>query len=52
MLDYIRQGQVETVEPEEREGTFYLPYQVISKSKGGERKWRTVFDASKTENEA
>jgi hypothetical protein len=43
MLDYIKQGQVETVEPEQdREGTFYLPHQVVSKGKGGETKWRIV----------
>jgi hypothetical protein len=53
MLDYIKQGQVETVEPEqEREGTFCLPHQVISKSKGGETKWRIVFDASSHEKDA
>jgi hypothetical protein len=53
MLEYIRQGQVETVEPEqEREGTFYMPHQVVSKSKGGETKWRIVFDASSHEKDA
>jgi hypothetical protein len=53
MLDYIKQGQVETIEPEqEREGTFYLPHQVVSKSKGGETKWRIVFDASAHEKDS
>ena len=53
MLDYIKQGQVEIVEPgQNREGTFYLPHQVVSKAKGGETKWRVVFDASSHEKGA
>ena len=53
MLDYIRRGQVEKVEPEEeQEGTFYLPHQVISKGKSRETKWRIVFDASSHEKDA
>jgi hypothetical protein len=44
---------VETVEPEqEGEGTFYLPHQIISKGKGGERKWPIVYDASSHEKDA
>jgi hypothetical protein len=53
MLDYIKQGQVEKVEPEQdREGTFYLPHQVVSKGKGEETKRRIVFDASSHEKDA
>jgi hypothetical protein len=50
MLDYMQRGQVEVVDPgEKQEGTFYLPHHAVSKGKRGDTKWRIVFDASSHE---
>jgi hypothetical protein len=51
MLDYIRRGQVEVVDPGEAEDTFYSPHHVVSKGKRGDIKWRIVFDASSHERD-
>ena len=50
MLDYMQRGQVEVVDPDEKqEGTFYLPHHAVSKGKQGDIKWRLVFEASSHE---
>jgi hypothetical protein len=50
MLDYMQRGQVEVVDQDKKqEGTFYLPRHAVSKGKGGDTKWRIVFDASSHE---
>ena len=53
MLDYMQRGQVEVVDPDEKqEGTFYLPHHAVSKGKQEDIKWRIVFDASSHERGA
>jgi hypothetical protein len=53
MLDYIQRGQVQVVDPDEKqEGTFYLPHHAVSKGKQGDIKWRIVFDAASHERDA
>ena len=53
MLDYMQWGQVEVVDPDEKqEGTFYLPHHAVSKYKQGDIKWRIMFDASSHERGA
>ena len=47
MLDYM---QVEVADQDEKhEGTFYLPHHAVTKGKGGDTKWRIVFEASSNE---
>jgi len=38
MLDYMQRGQVEVVDPDEKqEGTFYLPHHAVCKGKQGDK---------------